>query len=262
MAAVDISPSISQPHVFHHPTDIIHPANLDDAPLKVDTTTTPAESSATRRDPHILPTFPPDAPPSSPILYLPPILSLLPPEYVQPLSPSPSDGLAPLSTDSHLPSIDEASLALHRALHHFRPVTSEYAYVPYASAFNWHELELPESIEFEWYCVMFRSRRREGSDSGPLYEADRKAHEEAVQNGGLLLYWYGTPHPDTRMNLATCIWQSRAHALAANGRPDHIRAMRLAAASYEHWELQRYWLRKVKGEKGVTIHSYDGTSRT
>ncbi|KZT10633.1 uncharacterized protein LAESUDRAFT_720985 [Laetiporus sulphureus 93-53] len=194
---------------------------------------------------------------STPILYIPPILSSLPPEIGIPLSAAYISHQPPLSTDSHLPSIDDASLALHHALHRFHPITSEYAFTPYPDAFNWSELELPESIEREWYCVVFRSKRRSGSESGSLYDADRLAHEEAVQNGGLLLYWYGTPHPESGMNLATCIWQSRAHALAANTRPHHIRAMRLAAASYEHYELKRYWLRKTKGERGLTVRPYD-----
>ena len=37
---------------------------------------------------------------------------------------------------------------------------------PYAEAFNWDELELPADEEREWYCVAFRSKRKEGSDSG------------------------------------------------------------------------------------------------
>jgi len=216
-----------------------------------------SHSDDTRGDPHLVPAFSADDPPSSPVLYLPPILSALPPGYTHRSLFLVPGGPTPLSTDSHLPSIDEASLSLHRALHHFRPITPEYASVSYPDAFNWDELRLPEHDEREWYCVVFRSRRREGSNSGPLYDADRKAHEEAVQNGGLLLYWYGTPHPETRMNLATCIWQSRAHAIAANSRPHHIRAMRLAAASYEHYELKRYWLCKAKGEVGVTIKPFE-----
>lgn len=74
----------------------------------------------------------------------------------------------------------------------------------------------------------------------------------------LILYWYGTPHPTTGLNLATCIWQSRAHAAAANSRPHHIRAMKLAAASYERYELERYRLQKVKGERRVRVQPYDG----
>jgi hypothetical protein len=91
------------------------------------------------------------------------------------------------------------------------------------------------------------------------------------------MYWYGTPHPTTGVNLATCIWESRAHARAANGRPHHVKAMRLAAAAYEmyalevramrYWEdtqmlmmPQRYTLRKVAGEEGVRIEDYSEAS--
>ncbi|EJF65267.1 hypothetical protein DICSQDRAFT_177888 [Dichomitus squalens LYAD-421 SS1] len=220
------------------------------------------DSKHPTRDPHVLPTFSERS--QSPILYLPPLLSSLPVGVIVPNHPTSSPAFAspsaprPLATDSRLPSIDGPSLSLHRALHHFRPVTEDYATVPYHEAFNWNELELPEDEEREWYCVAFRSKRKEGSDGGPLYDADRKAHEEAVQNGGLILYWYGTPHPTTSLNLATCIWQSRAHAAAANSRPHHIRAMRLAAASYERYELERYRLKKVKGEPRVHVEPYDG----
>ncbi|KAH9931141.1 uncharacterized protein BXZ73DRAFT_90216 [Epithele typhae] len=211
------------------------------------------KSPTAPRDPHVLPTF---SRSQSPILYLPPLLSSLPEGVVHPGYPLSSPN--PLSTASRLPTIDHASLSLHRALHHFRPVTDEYATVPYADAFNWDEFELPEDEEREWYCVAFRSKRRDGSDGGPLYDADKKAHEEAVQNGGLILYWYGTPHPTNGLNLATCIWQSRAHAAAANSRPHHVRAMRLAAASYERYDLERYRLQKRKGERGVHVEAYDG----
>lgn len=108
-----------------------------------------------------------------------------------------------------------------------------------------------------------------------LYEADKLAHEEAVRNGGvsttyhaltepseltnaqLILYWYGIPHEVTGLNLATCIWQSRAHAIAANSRPHHIRAMRLAAASYERYELRRYRIRKIRDDPVLRVEPYD-----
>lgn len=73
------------------------------------------------------------------------------------------------------------------------------------------------------------------------------------------MYWYGIPDPNTGMNLATCIWQSRKHAIAANSRPHHIRAMRLAAVSYEIYNLERYRLTKVKGEKGIFVEEFNGT---
>ncbi|KAF8556132.1 hypothetical protein OG21DRAFT_1409730 [Imleria badia] len=209
------------------------------------------------RDPHVIPTFTTESltNPSSTVLYLPPLLSSLPQDlHVPPVSIE----RPPLVTETRLPDIDPVSLSLHKALHHFRPLSDDYACLPYALAFNWSELELPEDEEREWYAVVFRSRRKKGSDSGPLYDADRKAHEEAVSNGGLIMYWYGVPKPDTGMNLATCIWQSRKHAIAANSRPHHIRAMKFAAVSFETYTLERYRLSKVKGEKGILVEEFSG----
>jgi len=72
------------------------------------------------------------------------------------------------------------------------------------------------------------------------------------------MYWYGIPDPETGLNLATCVWQSRAHAIAANSRPNHIRAMRLAATSYEIYELERWTLRKTAGSRRLEVLPYDG----
>ena len=73
------------------------------------------------------------------------------------------------------------------------------------------------------------------------------------------MYWYGVPDPQTGLNLATCIWQSRKHAIAANSRPHHIRAMKLAAISYEIYKLERYRLSKVNGKPGILATDFDGT---
>ncbi|KAL0956593.1 hypothetical protein HGRIS_002729 [Hohenbuehelia grisea] len=218
---------------------------------------TPSSPKAPR-DPHHLPTFDTQSiiQPTEPILYLPPLLSSLPPQHASVATPR--TAYPPLATVTRLPDIDPVSLSLHKALHSFKPYDANYASKPYAEAFNWSELVLEEDEERDWYCVVFRSKRRPGSENAPLYEADRLAHEEAVQNGGLILYWYGIPNPETGMNLATCIWQSRKHAIAANSRPHHIAAMKLAAASFSTYELERYRLRKVRGESHVAIEPYIG----
>ena len=96
--------------------------------------------------------------------YLPPILSSLPDRYVAEAPsilnlPSP-----PIMTEVRLPDIDPTSLSLHKALHHFKPVTPDYANTSYDKAFNWSELRLPKGEEREWYCVVFRSKRKAGSD--------------------------------------------------------------------------------------------------
>ena len=72
----------------------------------------------------------------------------------------------------------------------------------------------------------------------------------------LILYWYGEPDPETGMNLATCIWQSRKHALGAVSLPHHAKAMGLAAEVYEVYYLERYVLRKVKGEEGLRVENF------
>ncbi|SCZ89639.1 BZ3500_MvSof-1268-A1-R1_Chr9g10511 [Microbotryum saponariae] len=194
--------------------------------------------------------------PSAELLYLPPLLSLLPPATEE-------NALRDVTntrvgyTRSHLPSIDEASIALHHALHAFQPKTDDYAYEPYDEAFNFDEIKLPVHLEREWYIVAFRSTRAKDSPSRDLYEADRKAHEEAVTAGGLLAYWFGVPN-SRGSNLATCIWMSRAHAVRAIAGPKHVEAMRLAEAMYANYDLERYVLRKAKGEVGVTIEPWRG----
>jgi hypothetical protein len=66
------------------------------------------------------------------------------------------------------------------------------------------------------------------------------------------------PEQGTGRNLATCIWQTRAHALAANTRPHHIHAARLAVSSYETFQLERYTLRKTAGSRRVEVLPFDG----
>ncbi|KAF9531608.1 hypothetical protein CPB83DRAFT_874518 [Crepidotus variabilis] len=231
---------------FIHPP---HPSQLVEPLSSISEKEPILELEEASRDPHELPSFNSQLKFDEPVLYLPPLLSSLPegnPQY------------PPLVTETRLPNIDPASLSLHKALHNFKPLTSDYAATPYGEAFNWSQLKLPVHEEREWYCVVFRSKRKVGSDGISLYEADKLAHEEAIRNGGLILYWYGIPNPQTGMNLATCIWQSRKHASAANSRPHHIKAMRLAANAYEIYSLERYRLRKSIGEDGVTIEPYLG----
>ncbi|KAG8749775.1 hypothetical protein FRC14_001107 [Serendipita sp. 396] len=190
------------------------------------------------------------------VLYLPPLLSSLPQSLSSQIEPKEGTKDVPLHTSTHLPSIDPVSLSLHKALHKFKPFDTQYASRPYGEAFNWANLVLPIEEEREWYCVAFRSRRKAGSESAPLYEQDRLAHEEAVHRGGLIMYWYGVPDPKTGLNLATCVWQSRKFALAAMTGPQHVLAMRLAAASFAEFRLERYILRKEVGETGLRVYPY------
>ncbi|KAL0072345.1 hypothetical protein AAF712_000108 [Marasmius tenuissimus] len=239
-----------------HPSEVLRrskPLKPSSLPLDVTTTSasSPPLSTPSADDPHQLPNFDSGAP----VLYLPPLLSSLPLNFER--APLTSEN-PPLYTETHLPNIDPASLSLHKALHRFRPIDGNYASTPYGDAFNWSNLILPEDDEREWYCVVFRSKRKPGSDGGSLYDADKKAHEEAISNGGLIMYWYGIPNSETGMNLATCIWQSRKHAAAANSRPHHINAMKLAKDSYEIYNLERHVLKKEKGSTHVEILPFEG----
>lgn len=130
-------------------------------------------------------------PAQDPLLFLPPLLSRLPSDSRSDTRSSRNDDDGVDYTSSCLPDIDSASLALHRALHRFRPVTPLYAVAPYEQAFNWSSLQIEDDSSrlarqeaCEWYIVAFRSKRRVGftpEEAYELYKADREAHEEAVQ---------------------------------------------------------------------------------
>ena len=71
------------------------------------------------------------------------------------------------------------------------------------------------------------------------------------------MYWYGVPD-QTGLNLATCVWQSRRHATKAIGGPKHLAAMKQAANAYEVYELERWVLRKDRGEPGLNLSRWQG----
>lgn len=188
-------------------------------------------------------------------------------------------------TRSRLPFLDSASIHLWKALHHFRPLTADYASAyldatpPHPlpsntsltscpifssatskrldqlrSSFNWASLPpLPLPTSRVWYGVLFLSVRKKDSESLSFYQADRLAHEEATQSGGLIMYWYGSPSPTTGANLATCIWTSRHAAIEASKLPLHKNAAQYAAPSYERYDLIRYKVVKLSGEARVRI---------
>lgn len=150
------------PLTFAHPP---HPSQTQGKPHNLLSLPLKGSFSDHSRDPHDIPIFDSTSltEPKIPILYLPPLLSSLP-------AGIPDSALTPenppLVTETRLPDIDPASLSLHKTLHRFRPLDEHYADTPYAQAFNWHELSLPEDEERDWYCVVFRSKRKAGSDGG------------------------------------------------------------------------------------------------
>ncbi|PWN93885.1 hypothetical protein FA10DRAFT_264483 [Acaromyces ingoldii] len=123
--------------------------------------------------------------------------------------------------------------------------------------FNWSSLpQLPLDDEHTFYGVCFRSKRRHGSENTTFYEDDRRAHEEAVDAGGLLMYWYGRPNATTGHNLAMCIWTSRQDALQASSLPLHARAAAHSRKAYESFELHRFAVRKVRGESKLRLEEW------
>ena len=142
--------------------------------------------------------------PTRPTLYLPPLLSKHPQTYEK--DDKESHKLHSHPTEPG-PLHNQNAFSIHRlgvsfSAPKFKAVDDKYASTPYGISFNWAQLELPEDKERHWYCVAFRSRRKPGSDSGrasfspycfseswlaslALYEQDRLAHGEAVQNGGV-----------------------------------------------------------------------------
>lgn len=181
-------------------------------------------------------------------------------------SPQPSQAkhdISPLIPEDH-PLISSAALQLNPTCP-FLPSSSQrssQALSHISRVFNWSSLVLPLEITGEWYGVIFRSVRKVlPSDqslefSKKLYEFDFQSHEEAVDSGGLLLYWYGTPSLTTGANLATCIWTSREDAIKASGLPLHRKAERMSRGAYEKYELTRYRVVKMEGERTVRLESW------
>ena len=165
------NPFLPPPDFDEYPSPSSSPLDSS-TPSSLSLVSTPASSiielpKQVPRDPHDIPIFDKETltNPGKPIFYLPPFLSSLPHTLSSP-KPTSSSRRVPKATVAHLPDIDPPSLSLHKALHKFTPITENYAAVPYAEAFNWDELDLPEEDEHEWYCVAFRSLRKRGSENG------------------------------------------------------------------------------------------------
>ena len=108
-------------------------------------------------------------------------------------------------------------------------LTPEYAVEHYHEEFNWSSVlealtiisskagyKFPRS---EFYIIVFRSRLPKDADRVRLGKLDKDAHREAIVSGQLLKYWFGTPHPETGRNLATCVWRHRNDAKKGGAGP-------------------------------------------
>ena len=189
-------------------------------------------------------------------------------------TPPPNHNLlqaSPYSDRDHLLDLTTLAKPLQlfaEALTAMRWITPEFATAPYHKAFNWDSItdifsramraERPgEKLEnLHFYVIVFRSKVNKHADRQLLGELDKAAHLEAVEGGGLLKYWFGTPNEAGR-NLATCkyssladfvafsnfsmigLWRNRADARRGGAGPGHAQAMRAAARMYDEWFVER-----------------------
>lgn len=135
------------------------------------------------------------------------------------------------------------------------PVSDRYAALPVAAAFNWRDATTGLS-EGEWYLVAFRSIRRADANEARLTAFDDLAHAEAAAAPGFVHYFKGPAAAD-RSCLSFCLWESRADAREAAGRPAHVRAVSVIAEMYEQYTLEFH--RVTKGADGtLAFEPYDG----
>lgn len=125
------------------------------------------------------------------------------------------------------------------------PVSERYATLPVADAFTWRDAGR-ELGDGEWYLVAFRSVRRDGADEARLTMYDDLAHEEAASSPGFVHYFKG-PRASDGSCLSFCMWQTRADARAAAGRPAHVQAVSLTDEMYESYTLEFHRVSRVAG---------------
>ncbi|KAL8780697.1 MAG: hypothetical protein Q9213_006343 [Squamulea squamosa] len=159
--------------------------------------------------------------------------------------------VSPYTSRPHLLDLtllNHAQNLLAKALTILAPVTDAYATSPYISSFNWVAVfsllaASAKAERYTWrkqffYVIIFRSQVPPSTNRADLAALDMKAHAEAMQSGGLLKYWFGTPDADGR-NLATCIWRQREDAQPGSSGEGHKAAMRATINMYSEWQVER-----------------------
>ncbi|MEA2631340.1 MAG: hypothetical protein QOE66_1559 [Chloroflexota bacterium] len=134
------------------------------------------------------------------------------------------------------------------------PVSDRYATMPVADAFTW-EACAAEVDPGEWYMVAFRSLRRVDADEMRLTAYDDWAHAEAMGAPGFVHYFKGPTQPDGRC-MSFCLWDSRAEARAASGRPAHTEAAALTHEAYAEYMLEFHRVLRLEGG-GFAFEPYD-----
>ena len=129
----------------------------------------------------------------------------------------------------------------HESCLRISPRHPAYATLPIEDGFDWSPLH---SCTFDrLYLVVFRSVRRPNADLALLREHDDRAHEEALQIGGLLRYFKG--HANDRGEcLSFCLWETRDQAREAAEAASHKSAAEITARMYLSFALDCYWLKR------------------
>ena len=68
-------------------------------------------------------------------------------------------------------------------------------------------------------------------------------------------YWFGEPDAEGR-NLATCVWQTREHAVKGGQGPAHRKASRATHSMYTAWKIDRHRLSIADGAETWTIQEW------
>ncbi len=134
------------------------------------------------------------------------------------------------------------------------PVSDRYASLPVADAFTWDACG-DQVRPGEWYMVAFRSRRRPGVDEDRLTAYDDWAHHEAMKAPGFAHYFKGPTQVDG-LCMSFCLWDSRAEAREAAGRPAHTQAAALTHEAYAEYRLEFHRVRRL-GDGTFTFEPYD-----
>jgi hypothetical protein len=136
------------------------------------------------------------------------------------------------------------------------PVNDRYAGLPVEEAFTWDACA-DEVGPGEWYMVAFRSTRMAGVDEAKLTAYDDWAHAEAMSAPGFVHYFKGPTCADGRC-MSFCLWDSRAEARSAAGRPNHRAAASVTHEAYSEYTLEFHRVRRLDDGGGFTFEPYDG----
>lgn len=145
------------------------------------------------------------------------------------------------------------------ALPGLSPVSEAYATLPVAEAFNWADGAADLGVG-EWYLVAFRSVRAADVDEARLDAYDEAAHQEAAASPGFIHYLKG-PRAADGTCMSFCLWQSRAEARAAAGKPLHVRAVSLLDEMYESYRLEFIEVRRDAIGAPLTFRPYPFSAR-